>query len=314
MGAGVGAAAGAVTGGITASLIDTGVDEERAGYYAEGIRRGGALLTIEVEDNWADRAADIMNSYGPVDLDTRAAEWHASGWQGYDEQAASYTPSDIEQEHSRYRTTNGQSEEKLEVVEEELQVGKREVERGGVRVHTYVTEKPVQEQVTLREERVSVERHPVNRAATDADFTTGEASFEMTERAEEPVVTKQARVVEEVVVRKDVEERTETISDTVRRKDVEVEQADGSGYDMYDRDFRQHYSTMYANAGQAYDYYDPAYRYGYNLANDSRYRDYDWERIEPHARQGWEASNSNPWEDFKDAVRYSWEKMRAAVS
>jgi uncharacterized protein (TIGR02271 family) len=110
------------------------------------------------------------------------------------------------------------------VVEEELQVGKREVERGGVRVESRVEEKPVTEQVQLREERVHVERHPVDRPVTDADKAFREGTLEVTERAEEPVVAKTARVVEEVVVGKQVEEHTETVRDTVRRTDVDVQE------------------------------------------------------------------------------------------
>ena len=114
----------------------------------------------------------------------------------------------------------------IPVVEEEIAVGKREVERGGVRVHTEVQERPVQEQVNLREEHVKVERRPVDRPASEADIARARQSgtLEVRETAEEAVVQKQARVVEEVRVGKEATERTETINDTVRRTDVEVEE------------------------------------------------------------------------------------------
>ena len=98
------------------------------------------------------------------------------------------------------------------------------MQRGGARIHTYVTEKPVDASVTLREEHVTVDRRPVDRAVTDADLAFGEKSFEVTDTAEVPVVAKSARVVEEVVVGKTATERTETVTDTVRRTDVEVEE------------------------------------------------------------------------------------------
>jgi uncharacterized protein (TIGR02271 family) len=110
------------------------------------------------------------------------------------------------------------------VVEEQLVVGKREVERGGVRVRSYVTEVPVHEQIRLRSERVSVERRPVDRAV-DADAFR-EQSIEMTRTDEEAVVEKTARIVEEVVISKSAEERVEQISDTVRHTDVVVERLD----------------------------------------------------------------------------------------
>jgi len=122
------------------------------------------------------------------------------------------------------RTAAAGEEEAIPLVEERLRVGKRETGHGRVRVRTYVVETPVQEQVTLREERVEVERRPVDRPLTDADradFT--DRVIEATETSEEAVIGKEARVREEVVVRKQAGERVETISDTVRRTEVEVD-------------------------------------------------------------------------------------------
>ena len=115
----------------------------------------------------------------------------------------------------------------IPVVEEELQVGKRQVERGGVRINRRVTESPVEETVRLREEQVHVERHPVDRPLSDRDGAAFRDGFlEVKAVSEEPVVRKAAHVVEEVVVGKEVLERTETVQDTVRRTDVDVEAAD----------------------------------------------------------------------------------------
>ncbi len=97
-----------------------------------------------------------------------------------------------------------------------------------MRVTTRVEEVPVSEQVTLREETVDVHRRPVNREVTDADVANlQQGSFEVRERAEQAIVDKQARVVEEVVINKQVEDRTETVQDTVRRTDVDVQQLQG---------------------------------------------------------------------------------------
>ena len=112
----------------------------------------------------------------------------------------------------------------LPVIEEQLQIGKRTVESGAARVRTTVTERPVEETVTLREENVTVERRPVDRAVGNAPDAFREGTIEVTEMAEVPVVGKQARVVEEVVVGKNVTEHEETVRDTVKRTDVEVEQ------------------------------------------------------------------------------------------
>ena len=134
-------------------------------------------------------------------------------------------------DRSHTRTLEAGQTAVLPVTEEELQVGKREVQGGGVRVHTEVTERPVEAQVSLREEHVKVERRPVNRPATDADFDKAAASIEATEKREVAVAAKHARVTEEVVVGKEAAERTETVRDTVRKTDVEVERLDKTRVD-----------------------------------------------------------------------------------
>ena len=122
---------------------------------------------------------------------------------------------------------NTTGETAIPVVEEELVVGKREVDRGGVRVYSHVVERPAEADVTLRDERVNVERRVVNRPATAADFQTGNESFELRASGEEAVVGKSSRVVEEVLIGKDSSERTEAVRDTVRKTEVEVEQIPG---------------------------------------------------------------------------------------
>jgi uncharacterized protein (TIGR02271 family) len=114
-------------------------------------------------------------------------------------------------------------EEVIPVVEERISVGKRETSHGRVRIRSYVVETPVQESVTLREEHVSIERRPVDRDIAPGDDAFRERVVEATETAKEAVVSKEARVTEEVVVRKTADERTETVRDTVRRTEVEDE-------------------------------------------------------------------------------------------
>ncbi len=222
----------------------------------------------------------------------------------------------------------GEGEQVIPVVEEELQVGKRAVERGGARVNVDVEEKPVEEQVNLREERVRVERRPVDRPLTDADEAFKEGTIEMRETVEQPVVQKAARVIEEVVIGKDVNERTETVRDTVRRTDVNVENLSGEtttgarttgqsmstgarGFETFDQDFRNNYNTRFAKSGYSYDQFTPVYRYGYTLANDPRYSQREWSDIEPDVRRHWEERNQGTWENVKDAIRYAWDKARS---
>lgn len=202
---------------------------------------------------------------------------------------------------------------KEKVIEEELAVGKREIEKGGVRVTSRVTEKPVQETVTLRREDVTVERNPVDRPATEADFDTTPRTFEMREKDEEAIIEKKPRVVEEVVVRKEATERTETISDTVRRKDVDVEQLPGGlhtteRYGTFEPAFKSNFESTY---GKSYDWqsYEPAYKYGASLADDERYKGMEWKKVENVARTDWETREPGSWERFKAAVKHAWDSV-----
>jgi uncharacterized protein (TIGR02271 family) len=124
----------------------------------------------------------------------------------------------------RVRTDVTDSTESLPIIEEELHVGKRIVQTGGARLRSRIVERPVEETLRLREEHVRVERNAVNRPATEADLNNfREGTIELTEQAEVPVVSKDARVVEEISLSKDVEEREEIIRDTVRSTEVDVD-------------------------------------------------------------------------------------------
>jgi len=130
----------------------------------------------------------------------------------------------------------GTDDETLQVVEEDLKIGKREVGGGRVRVRTYVTERPVEEDVNLHSERVTIERRPVDRDVTPGANAFQERTIEAVERGEEAVVSKTARVKEEIALHKDVENRTETVRDTVRSTEVEVDDDRTTGGLASDRD------------------------------------------------------------------------------
>jgi uncharacterized membrane protein len=97
-----GAGIGALTGGLLGALIDLGVDEDSAEYYAEGVRRGGTLVTAHVDEGIAERVADIMERHDPVDLERRVSYWREQGWTGYDPDADPYNVRDVERERMRY--------------------------------------------------------------------------------------------------------------------------------------------------------------------------------------------------------------------
>jgi uncharacterized protein (TIGR02271 family) len=232
------------------SLRDLFLPDEDRHTYAEGLRRGGYLVSVQASDADYERVIDILDDEGTIDIDERSSSWRSEGWTGTSDvlsgstvnltTGASGTSSTATSTGSALgaASVNTSSErvsggdEVIPVAEEELHVGKRDVSHGRVRVRSYVVERPVSEQVSLREEHVEVERRPVS-GTTQAGAIAGdpfqERTIEVEERSEEAVVSKEARVVEEVVVRKEAEQRTETISDTVRKTEVDVEDERGTG-------------------------------------------------------------------------------------
>jgi uncharacterized protein (TIGR02271 family) len=213
--------------------------------------------------------------------------------------------------------TTGQA--RIPVVQEDVQVGKRLVQRGGVRVFSRVVETPVNETVNLREEHVNVERRPVDQPINPADVGAfKDKTIELRETAEEAVVQKTARVVEEVVVGKEVSQRQQQVQDTVRRTEVDVQPLQGTstrtGADLDDDTYyRNDWQTNYASLGGTYDDYAPAYRYGYEMRRDPRYQGRDWDAVESDLRSDWDtrygSSGASTWERMKAAVRSGWNRM-----
>lgn len=208
------------------SLFGEGDDQggQRARTYAEAVRRGSCVVVVDASDpQRAERAATLLHELGAVNVDERAQEWRAQGWNPELQGAGT-----ARTHESAGNSVQPGQQRVMDVVQEELQVGKRTLDRGGVRVIQRVSDKPVRELVQLRAERAIVERRPVDRPATNADLANfKDSTVEVRETAEEPVVAKSARVVEEVRVGKQVEQREQEIEDTVRRKDVDVERMEG---------------------------------------------------------------------------------------
>ena len=178
-------------------IAEHGFGKEDAREFAEAAGKGKTLVAARVPEEKLERAVAIMERYeGSQD----------KGRQG------------------------SNAEEAVQVVEEELSVGKRKVASGGVRVTTSVSEQPVKETVRLREEHVGAERRSADRvlSAEEAEAAFEEKTVEMVGTSEKAEVRKEARVVGEVALTKETMERQQTVSDTVRRTDVEVEEIEGS--------------------------------------------------------------------------------------
>jgi len=222
-----------------------GDDENEVNRYSEAGRRGTIVTVHAKTADEAEVAARVLDNYGAVDVNETSGSFYTGStggtytgdtiadtvYTGDSTVNTDYTTTDADITDKSYLTsdvdtTNSTS---IPVIEEELHVGKREVTTGGVRLRSRIIERPVEESIRLREEFVTVERTPVDRLATESDFDTfKEGTIEVIEHAEVPVVSKEARIVEEVSLEKQVEERDEIISDTVRSTQVETETISGN--------------------------------------------------------------------------------------
>jgi uncharacterized protein (TIGR02271 family) len=284
-----------------------GTEHEDTHVYTEAVNRGKCVLTLTCDsDERMDEASDIVERFSPVDIDEHADQWRAGGWigasgslsAGYQSGTSSSmqtgqtgssmkTASSSQQRgETLSRSGSTSAEQRIPVMQEDLQIGKREVERGGVRVYQHLVETPVKQDVHLRDERVKVQRRPVDRPADPADLEAfKETSFELRERAEEAVVNKTARVVEEVVIGKEVQERDQPVTGKVRRTQVDVEPL-----------------------GKSASYDSDAVAYGSSAR--SRYAGRTWDDIEPNLRTDWEnAHPGSAWDKFKASVRQGWDRM-----
>jgi uncharacterized protein (TIGR02271 family) len=259
--------------------------------YLEGVRRGGALITVSAPDADAARAAEILKRTGTVDIDAKAAELSKTN---SNMQLRAYAPTDPV----------------IEVVEESLEVGKRQVERGRMRLYSKVSERDVAKDISLRDETISVQRRAVDRPVSAADASLfQERSFEMTETDEEAVVSKSARVVEEVVLTKELVDQMQTVHGTVRRTDVGIERLPAiQSFNSYANDFRSYYDKNMASSGMTYEQFTPAMQYGYSLASNDTIRGRDWTSIEADARRVWEQKNPGTWDQYKGGIQYAYER------
>ena len=193
-------------------LASLGMPDKDYDHLRDGIRDGGLVVAVTTKAGNSDIVEGIFAKHSAKKIDeARKADSDAYA------AALPLAAAPLAAETVRGETA-------IPVVAEELVIGKRSVDQGGVRVFRRVVEIPVEQSVNLREEHVTMERRPVDRAVSDSDVAFEDQTIELTETAEEAVISKSARVTEEVLVGKQALERVETIHDTVRKTEVKVEQ------------------------------------------------------------------------------------------
>ena len=205
--------------GFWASIFG-GEHDHDATVYDRSMQGGSTVVSVKVGEDHVHTVSDILEKHDPIDIDERASSY------GLTQTTTERMPLAAAPDTGAALDTTDEGG-KLQLSEESLAVGKRVINHGTTRIRRFVVETPVEEQVTLHDERVTLERRPVTdgRAVPTGAFT--DKSIEMTETAEEAVVSKTARVVEEIDLRKTATDRVETVRDTVRREDVEVVKVPG---------------------------------------------------------------------------------------
>jgi stress response protein YsnF len=327
--------------GLGPALQLIGLTPELAEHYVSGVRHGETLESLTVDDGDSDRVLAVMRRRTanpaplkeevaplkeeevapPAEVDPRPAAQAAqgevmaggaeAGGGGIEGSAgtgvgasagAGVASAGVRKTNGHLDLDDREEERTIPIIREEMRVGRRTVERGGVRVSSRVVQRPVSEQVHLRETHVDIERRAVDRPIRSDEKAFVDDTIEMVEMADEPVVSKQARVVEEIVVRKHVEDHTATISDEVRSTEIEF-----GKLRVFDADeYRGHFDGQ--KIGGSFDSYLPAYQFGHEL---HRHRAAErWEDIEPYAHDRWEGDNPGTWEKFRHAIRQAWTRAR----
>lgn len=282
----LGAGIGAATGSLLGALVGAGVPEEEASMYAEGVRRGGTLVSVAVDDQHADRVYNIMQESGAVDVSSRGAGWRESGWTRFDEEAEPY---DIDaNDHANWRESH---------------------EQGGIAGATAgattgaamgASSGPIG---TLVGSVVGAVEGMMGNIPNDTTETTtyNPNANTAANRAEAPKLNNGSTQQQDSAMNdpKDLSDQNDM---------SQGEHGHGWGWSDYERDFRADYDARYSASGAHWDNYAPAYRYGHDAAQDSRYQGRSWQEMEATLSGSWDAARYGPWEQFKDAVHTAWDR------
>jgi uncharacterized protein (TIGR02271 family) len=171
--------------------------DHEAAVYQRAVERGGAILAARVVAIDVGRFLDVLESFQPLDVKERS--------------------------DALLKEARDKGEQAVQLLEERLEVGKRTVRLGTTRVRRYVIESPVEAEISLHEEHAEILRRAAADPSFIADADWADQTIEIEETAEQAVVVKHARVAEEVVIRKTASDRVETVRDTVRKQEVDIE-------------------------------------------------------------------------------------------
>src|SRR5271156_1834714 len=205
--------------GLWHRLFGGEIEQHEAEVYSKAVENGGVVLTVRADDAEVPKAMGILNQHNMVDVQERALQHGLLE----DHEAVPVAPAVAAAIPATPLMGDVSKEQVLRLAEEQLEVGKKLVEQGTTRIRRFVTEKPVEASVTLHEEHAEVVRRAVTDPSYVQDIDWSDQTIEVLETAEQAVVSKSSHIAEEVVVGKTGSDHVETVRDTVRRQQVEVE-------------------------------------------------------------------------------------------
>jgi uncharacterized protein (TIGR02271 family) len=217
--------------GLWQRIFGGGLAEHEADVYSQSLDRGGMLVSVRVPDSEVAHATGILDIHRPIDVHDRAITTGIAPVAKVEAAVASIAakPLEVVQKVAVSPKLAEAHDEVLRLAEEQLEVGKRMVETGRTRVRRFVTEREVSADVTLHEEHADVLRRAINDPKYLGDIDWADAAIEIRETAEQALVSKTARVVEEVGLRKIGSDHVETVHDKIRRQQVEIERLGPDG-------------------------------------------------------------------------------------
>jgi stress response protein YsnF len=211
--------------GLWHRMFGRDIHQHEATVYGSTVESGGVLLTVRVPETDSAKAMGILNAHNPIDVKNRAVQQGLISEAAVPKPAVAVAPAPPV---ARAAAGTLAGEEIISLAEEQLNVGKRLVQEGTTRIRRFVTEKPVEAQVTLHEEHAQVIRRAISDPTFVRDIDWTDKTLEVRETIEEAVVTKSAHIAEEVVIRKEATDTVKTLRDKVRRQQIEVERIPGS--------------------------------------------------------------------------------------
>jgi uncharacterized protein (TIGR02271 family) len=217
--------------GLWQRMFGGALHEHEAAIYNQTLERGGSVVSVRVPDSEVAHATGILDIHRPVDVHDRAVTSGIAPAARVEAAAANIAAAPIAavQKVAVSPKLAEAHDEVLRLAEEQLEVGKRMVETGKTRVRRFVTERDVSADVTLHDEHAEV----IRRAVTDPKYVTdidwADSTIEVVETGEQALVSKTARVVEEVALKKIGADHVETVHDKIRRQQVEIERLGADG-------------------------------------------------------------------------------------